>query len=82
MGFSIDTMLAAGDAIGVNWHRVSFDEFAMGMQEELEHRDITGGDPVLTARIAMAHLKELPDYYTRLKAMERQAKKERRRGLF
>ena len=80
--FTVDEMMAAGDAIGVNWNRVSFNEFSMGMKEELEHSDITGGDPILTAKITMAHLKELPDYYTRLRAMERQAKKERRRGLF
>jgi ferritin-like metal-binding protein YciE len=42
-------------------------EFLMGMDEEMEHKDITGGDPVLTAKIVMAHLKEDPHYYTKLK---------------
>jgi Protein of unknown function (DUF5661) len=32
--------------------------------------DITGDDPLLTGRIALAHLRELPDYYTRLARME------------
>ena len=29
-----------------------------------------GDDPLLTAKIALAHLRELPDYYTRLASME------------
>ena len=49
---------------------------------ELEHglhdllTDVTGDDPVLTGKIALAHLKEFPDYYTRLEKMEEQAKRE------
>ena len=38
-----------------------------GMNVELEHCDITHGDLYLTARIALAHLKEDPDYYVKLK---------------
>jgi len=33
-------------------------------------------DPVVTGKIALAHLKEFPDYYTRLERMEEQAKRE------
>jgi len=46
------------------------------MDVELEHgtRDpdtnVTGDDPFLTGKIALAHLRELPDYYTRLARME------------
>ena len=32
-----------------------------------------GDDVVVTAKIALAHLKEFPDYYTRLAKMEREA---------
>jgi len=46
-------------------------EFAMGLNVENEHSDITFCDPEMTARIAAAHLRELPDYYTRLRKMER-----------
>jgi len=49
-------------------------ELAMGMKTELEHKDVTGGDPKLTKKIAMAHLKEMPDYYSRLKEMEAEGK--------
>ncbi len=44
-----------------------FNEFLMGMNVELEHQDITHGDLIMTAKIALAHLKEMPDYYTKLK---------------
>lgn len=46
-------------------------EFKAGLTVEKEHRDVTKGSKVKTAKIAKAHLKELPDYYTRLKRMEK-----------
>lgn len=46
---------------------VDFNEFLMGLNIELEHQDVTGGDLKKTAQIALAHLKEVPDYYTKLK---------------
>jgi hypothetical protein len=51
----------------------------MGLLVELEHgtRDpetnVTDDDVSLTAKIALAHLKEFPDYYTRLAEMEAEA---------
>jgi hypothetical protein len=69
-----------GDAIGINWDEVDFGEFAQGVKEELEHGDmfaidpsdtnVTNDDINMTAKIAWAHLKEVPDYYTRLEQME------------
>ena len=46
------------------------EQFHMGMNVELEHRDITRGNLLLTAKIVIAHLKEVPDYYTQLKTIE------------
>jgi hypothetical protein len=49
------------------------------MDVELEHgtrdpaTDVTGSDPVITGKIALAHLNEFPDYYTRLARMEADA---------
>lgn len=43
------------------------DEFVKGMNVELEHQDVTDGSLVKTAMIAAAHLREVPDYYTKLK---------------
>jgi hypothetical protein len=46
---------------------------------ELEHgtRDpetnVTGDDAITTGKIALAHLREIPDYYTRLAVMEAEA---------
>lgn len=65
----------------VLWHAVDFDleQFRLGLEVELEHgsrdpdTDVTGDDPILTGKIALAHLRELPDYYTRLAAMEADA---------
>ncbi len=50
--------------------KYSMKQFAMGMKVEHEHKDLTKGDPLKTAKIVLAHLKELPDYYTRLQKME------------
>jgi hypothetical protein len=49
-------------------------QFQMGLATEQEHQDLTNGDPVMTAKIALDHLAEIPDYYTRLAAMEKTAK--------
>ncbi len=67
-----------GTEIGIDWDTAAFDveQFRMGLEVELEHglhdpeTNVTGDDPLLTGKIAWAHLKELPDYYTRLLAME------------
>ena len=51
----------------------------MGMDVELEHgkidpnTNVTNDDPLTTAKIALAHLNEFPDYYTRLEKMEIEA---------
>ena len=55
-----------GDKLGVDWKKVDLDEFCDGMFEEEEHKDITCGDPVETAKIVLAHLKEDRHYYTKL----------------
>lgn len=39
------------------------EQFRIGLEEELEHTDVTGGDPKLTGKIVLAHLKEDPQYY-------------------
>jgi hypothetical protein len=60
------------------------EEFRAGMNVELEHgradprTDVTHDDPITTARIALAHLNEFPDYYTRLNRMEQEAEQSHR----
>src|SRR5439155_1062116 len=56
------------------------EQLRMGMEVELEHglhdllTNVTDDDPLLTAKIALAHLNEFADYYTRLDRMETEAK--------
>lgn len=76
--FTTDEARSVGERLGIDWGSNTFDveQFRAGMDVELEHgtRDedtnVTGDDPVLTGKIALAHLRELPDYYTRLARME------------
>jgi hypothetical protein len=77
--FTLDEAREIGDRIGVDWSAIPLEEFRVGLGVELEHgshdpqTDVTGGDPVLTGKIALAHLKEFSDYYTRLTRMEAEA---------
>ena len=79
--FTIEEAKVIADELGINYVNGPFDleQFRMGLDVELEHgthdpeTDVTGDDPVVTGKIALAHLRELPDYYTRLAAMEGEA---------
>lgn len=68
-----------GDNLGLNWNKVDLKEFTIGLNVEFEHgtrypeTNVTNNDPVLTGKIAWAHLKEFPDYYSRLEKMEEEA---------
>ena len=68
-----------GNDLGINWKEVSLDQFTKGLNVELEHgskdpqTDVTGNNGKLTGEIALAHLKEFPDYYTRLHKMDKEA---------
>ncbi len=83
--FTIAEARQIGEALGVDWTRFDVKQYRMGLDVELEHgtRDletnVTNDDPMLTGKIALAHLKEFADYYTRLGKMEERAKRRRRR---
>lgn len=68
-----------GSALGVDWTAIELEQFRRGLEVELEHgaRDpetnVTHDDLGLTGKIAWAHLKEFPDYYTRLDRLEAEA---------
>ena len=80
--FTSDEARQFGSEIGIDWASAPFDveQFRMGMDVELEHgrrdpaTDVTGSDPIVTGKIALAHLNEFADYYTRLDKMEEEAK--------
>jgi Protein of unknown function (DUF5661) len=83
-GFTAEEARRAGQEIGINWASALFDveQFRKGMDVELEHglqdsaTNVTNDDSAFTAKIALAHLNEFPDYYTRLERMEEEAKRE------
>ena len=83
--FTIAEARQIGEALGVDWTRFDVQQYRMGLDVELEHgvRDpatnVTNDDPMLTGKIALAHLKEFADYYTRLSKMEEMATRGRRR---
>ncbi|MEK7594323.1 MAG: DUF5661 family protein [Patescibacteria group bacterium] len=80
--FTMDEAEALGILVGIDFDVVDLDQFRQGLAIELEHgtndpeTNVTDDDAVITAKIAWAHLKEIPDYYTRLSAMEAEAEAE------
>jgi hypothetical protein len=68
-----------GEQIGITWKEFDVEQFRMGLDVELEHgaispsTNVTDDDPILTGKIALAHLNEFPDYYTRLYQLEIEA---------
>ena len=79
--FTIDEAQKVGEQLGIRWDKFDVEQFRMGMEVELEHglidphTDVSNNDPLTTGKITLAHLNEFPDYYTRLKKMEKEAEK-------
>jgi hypothetical protein len=81
--FTADDAREIGESIGIDWAASPFDvqQFRAGLHVELEHgrrdpeTDVTDDDPIVTGKIARAHLNEFPDYYTRLATMEAEAER-------
>lgn len=79
--FTMKDAAEIGRALGIDWAKSKFAiaQFLSGLNVELEHgrrggaTDVTHDDPVITGKIALAHLNESPDYYTRLARMEAEA---------
>ena len=68
-----------GEQLGLSWKSFGVGQFRKGMEVELEHgkrhelTNVTNDDMLMTAKIALAHLNEYPDYYDRLQIMEQEA---------
>ena len=79
--FSLEQAKILGEELGIDWNKSPFDieQLRRGMDVELEHgkvdpnTNITDDDPLMTAKIALAHLNEFPDYYILLDEMEETA---------
>jgi hypothetical protein len=84
VSFTAEDARRIGEQIGIDWGSAPFDveQFRAGMAVELEHglhdpaTNVTDDDAITTGKIALAHLNEFPDYYTRLERMEEEAKRE------
>ena len=76
---SSDEARRIGDALQLRWDTVDLEQFRRGLEVEFEHgahdpeTNVTNDDVLLTGKIAWAHLKEFPDYYTRLDKLEAEA---------
>lgn len=74
--FTAEEAKMIGEQLAIDWSKFDVEQFRMGMDVELEHgsvnaiTNVTNDDPLSTGKIALAHLNEFPDYYTRLAKME------------
>jgi len=77
--FTAEEAKKIGEKLGIKWDRFDVDQFRRGMDVELEHglcdpeTNVTGDDPLITGKIALAHLNEFSDYYDRLEKLEEEA---------
>jgi hypothetical protein len=77
--FTVDEAKKAGEQLAIDWSKFDVNQYTVGLNVELEHgrinpnTNITNDDLMLTAKIALAHLNEFPDYYVRLTKMEDEA---------
>lgn len=77
--FTAEEAKVVGEQLGIKWDKFDVDQFRKGMDVELEHgtqdplTNVTNDDPIMTGKIALAHLNEFPDYYDRLEEMEEEA---------
>lgn len=76
--FAAEEAKRIGEQLGIDWSKFDVEQFRMGMDVELEHglvdsnTNVSNDDPLMTGKIALAHLNEFPDYYTRLEKMEKE----------
>ena len=78
--FTEDEARVIGEGIGIDFAQFDIGQFRRGLEVEMEHgslwgdeTNVTGDDETITGKIVWAHLKEIPDYYTRLDKMEAEA---------
>ena len=77
--FTLEEAKSIGAQLNIDWSKFDAEQFRLGLDIELEHglinleTNVTSDDPLLTGKIALAHLREISDYYTRLDKMEAKA---------
>lgn len=76
--FTAEEAKKIGEELKIDWSKFDVEQFRMGMDVELEHgsvdshTNVSNDDPMITGKIALVHLNEFPDYYTRLEKMEKE----------
>lgn len=68
---AVEELIGLADKKNITEKDVDPNELAMGIKVEMEHTN----NPATAKKIALDHLAEIPDYYTRLKKMEQDAQK-------
>lgn len=69
--FKLEDAIYAGQVLGVKFDKFSLRDFLEGINIELEHgmvnplTNVTDNNLITTAKIALAHLNELPNYYNK-----------------
>jgi hypothetical protein len=77
--FTLEEAIEIGNKLGIDWGVLDQEQFRMGLDVELEHglispsTNVTNDDPIMTGKIALAHMNEFADYYERLEKMEKEA---------
>lgn len=77
--FSVEEARAIGGELGIDWNKIDIVQFKTGLSIELEHgrvdpsTNVTNDNLLITGKIALAHLNEYPDYYSRLEKLENEA---------
>ena len=64
--FTSEDAKSVGESLGIDWSK-----FEHGTVDA--NTNVSNDDPIVTGKIALAHLNEFPDYYTRLYKMEKEA---------
>lgn len=69
--FEFEDALYASEVLDINFNNFTLEEFLDGINIELEHgktnnlTNVTDDDLIKTAKIALAHLNEYPNYYNK-----------------
>ncbi len=69
--FNFNDALYAASILGVTFDKYTLEEFLTGINIELEHgtvklkTNVTNDDLIMSAKIALAHLNEFPNYYNK-----------------
>jgi hypothetical protein len=74
MRVSIAQTRQVAKKLGVNLDKTDVHELRRGIEVEHEHKNVIGNSMAASAKVALAHLKEYPDYYTRLRIVESKKK--------